>query len=184
MNYLDAVLAIPLLLGLYKGVTRGIVKELSSLLALVLGIYGAVHFADISAPYLKEHLSIDSSFLKLASFAVTFVLIAMLVRLLGAMLNKVIKMVALGFVSRLLGAIFGVLKAAFVLSALLLIFNTADYYLELVPKKQKKESLLYAPISSLVPSIVPEAKDGSSLLKEAQKAMEEVEKEAEDIISL
>ena len=68
--------------------------------------------------------------------------------------------------------------------ALLLIFNTADYYLDLVPKKQKKESLLYAPISSLVPSIVPEAKDGSSLLKEAQKAMEEVEKEAEDIISL
>jgi hypothetical protein len=43
---------------------------------------------------------------------------------------------------------------------------------------------LYQPISSLVPSIVPEAKDGNSLMQEAQKAMQEVEKEVEDVIPL
>jgi membrane protein required for colicin V production len=46
MNYLDIILAIPLLWGLYKGVSKGIIKELASLVALIVGIYGAVHFAD------------------------------------------------------------------------------------------------------------------------------------------
>ena len=126
MNYLDIILSIPLLWGLYKGLTKGIIKELASLLALLLGIYGAVHFSELAQPFLSENLSIDESFLPMISFAATFIIIALLVRLVGLVLDKLIKLVALGMISRLLGGVFGVLKSAFVISALLLIFNTID----------------------------------------------------------
>ena len=56
MNYLDIILAIPLLWGLYKGISKGIVKELAALIALA-GVYGAVHFADNIHPYLKEQFA-------------------------------------------------------------------------------------------------------------------------------
>ncbi|MBC8464568.1 MAG: CvpA family protein [Bacteroidetes bacterium] len=175
MNYLDIILSIPLLWGLYKGLTKGIVKELASLLALLLGIYGAVHFSELAQPFLSENLSIDESFLPMIAFAATFIIIALLVRLVGLALDKLIKLVALGMVSRLLGGIFGVLKSAFVISALLLIFNTIDYHLELIPNEQKKSSLLYQPISQMVPAILPEAKDGNTLIKEAEKVWEQAE---------
>lgn len=175
MNYLDIILSIPLLWGLYKGLTRGIIKELASLLALIFGIYGTVHFSEQLKPFLQENTSIDESFLPIIAFAATFIVIVLLVRLLGLLLDKIIKMVALGMISRLLGGVFGVLKTAFIISALLLVFNTLDYHLELLPKEEKKKSLLYQPISEIVPLLLPEAEDGNSLIEEAEKVWQKAE---------
>lgn len=175
MNYLDIILTIPLLWGLYKGVSKGIVKELASLTALILGIYGAVHFAENIHPYLKNEFSIESSFVPIVSFAITFIVIVLLVRLIGLVVDKIIKMVALGVISRLLGGIFGVFKTAFIISGLLLVINTFDYYLKLIPITQKKASILYQPISNMIPSIMPNVKDGDSLIDEAEKIWNETE---------
>tara|TARA_B100001057_G_scaffold455981_1_gene502952 strand:+ start:3389 stop:3937 length:549 start_codon:yes stop_codon:yes gene_type:complete len=180
MNYLDVILAIPLLWGFYKGISKGIVNELATLIALVAGIYGAVHFADNFHPYLKEHFAIESSFLPIVSFAIAFIGIVIAVKLIGFIIDKIVKAVALGTISRLLGGIFGVLKTAFILSALLLIVNTVDHYLKLIPSEQKKQSVLYKPISNMIPSIIPKVKDGDSLIKEADK----VWKGAEEKINL
>ena len=175
MNYLDIILVIPLLWGLYKGVSKGIIKELASLVALIIGIYGAVHFADSIQPYIKNSLSIESSFLPILSFAITFIGIVLVVRFIGYIVDKIIKLVALGFISRVLGGVFGVLKTAFIISALLLVVNTFDYYLNLIPLEQKNASVLYRPLSNMIPSIVPNVSDGNSLINEAEKIWEEAE---------
>ena len=175
MNYLDIILVIPLLWGLYKGVSKGIIKELASLMALIIGIYGAVHFADSIQPYIKNSLSIESSFLPILSFAITFIGIVLVVRFIGYIVDKIIKLVALGFISRVLGGVFGVLKTAFIISALLLIVNTFDYYLNLIPLEQKNASVLYRPLSNMIPSIAPNVSDGNSLINEAEKIWEEAE---------
>ena len=180
MNYLDIILSIPLLWGLYKGITRGIIKELASLLALVLGTYGAIHFSEQIQPTLQANTSLDHLYLPIIAFATTFIVIILLVRLLGIILDKIINLVALGMLSRLLGGVFRMLKTAFIISALLLVFNTLDYQLEMIPKKQKKKSLLYKPISEIVPHLLPEAEDRNSLIEEAEKVWQE----AEDIIPL
>ena len=180
MNYLDIILSIPLLWGFYKGLTRGIIKELASLLALILGIYGAVHFSEQLQPTLQANTSTDQSFLPIIAFAATFIVIVLLVRLLGLILDKIIKLAALGMISRLLGVVFGVLKTAFIISALLLVFNTLDYHLELIPNEQKKKSLLYQPISEMFTLLMPEAEGGNSLIEEAEKVWQE----AEEVIPL
>jgi len=175
MNYLDIILVIPLLWGLYKGVSKGIIKELASLMALIVGIYGAVHFADSIQPYIKNSLSIESSFLPILSFAITFIGIVLVVRVIGFIVDKIIKLVALGFISRVLGGVFGALKTAYIISALLLIVNTFDYYLNLIPLEQKNASVLYRPLSNMIPSIAPNVSDGNSLINEAEKIWEEAE---------
>jgi len=180
MNYLDIILSIPLLWGLYKGLTRGIIKELASLLVLILGIYGAVHFSEQLLPTLQENTSIDDSFLPIVAFAAAFIVIILLVRLLVLILDKIIKLVALGMISRLLGGVFGALKMAVIISTLLLVFNTLDYHLELIPDEQKKNSLLYQPISEVVPLLLPEAEYGNYLIEEAEKVWQE----AEEVIPL
>ena len=175
MNYLDIILSTPLLWGLYKGLTRGIIKELASLLALILGIYGAAHFSEQIQPTLLANTSVDETFLPIITFATTFIVIVLLVRLLALMMDKIIKLAALGMISRLLGGVFGVLKTTFIISALLLVFNTIDYHLELIPNKQKENSLLYQPISELLPILLPSEEDRDSLLKEVEKVWKEEE---------
>ena len=180
MNYLDIILSIPLLWGLYKGLKRRIIKELTTLLALILGIYGAVHFSEQLQATLQANISIDDSLLPIISFAASFIMIVLLVKSIGLLLDKIIKMVALGMISRLLGGVFGMLKTAFIISAILLVFNTLDYQLELIPKEQKKNSILHRPISEMVPLIIRDIEDGNSLIEEAEK----IWKEAEEVIPL
>ena len=175
MNYLDIILSIPLLIGLYKGISRGIIKELASLLALIIGIYGAVHFSEQLQPKLQTSIFIDESFLPIIAFGTTFIMIVLLVRLLGLILDKIIKLVSLGMISRLLGGFFGLLKIAFIISAFLLVFNTLEHHLELIPDEQKKNSLLYQPLSEMLSFLVPEGGDGNSLIEEAQKVWQEAE---------
>ena len=97
-----------------------------------------------------------------------------MVRVLGLILDKIIKMVALGLISRVLGGVFGVLKMALITSALLLIVNSIDQQLEIIPKEQKKKALLYQPISEIVPFLLNE-EEANSLRKEAEKVWEESE---------
>ena len=180
MNYIDIILSIPMLWGLYRGLKRGIIKELTSLLALILGIYGAVHFSEQLQSIFQANISIDDSLLPIISFAASFILIVLLVRLIGLILDKIIKMAALGMISRLLGGVFGMLKTAFIISAILLVFNTLDYQLEIIPKEQKKNSLLHQPISEMVSLLIRDVEVGNSLIEEAEKIWQE----AEEVIPL
>ena len=45
MNYIDIILAIPLVWAVYRGFTKGFIIEIASLIAMVLGVYGAIHFS-------------------------------------------------------------------------------------------------------------------------------------------
>jgi membrane protein required for colicin V production len=47
-NYLDLVIALPIVLLAIMGFRKGLIKELASLAALVLGIYLAVVFSDFA----------------------------------------------------------------------------------------------------------------------------------------
>ena len=57
MNFIDIVLGVLLLYGLYKGVKNGLFVELASLAALIAGIYGAIHFSYLTADYLAQNMN-------------------------------------------------------------------------------------------------------------------------------
>ena len=71
------------------------------------------------------------------------------------MVNKLLEAVALGFINRFLGALFSVLKYAFVISVLLAILNGIDKNSNIISEKQKKDSVLYGPVSNLAPQVFP-----------------------------
>ena len=57
MNYLDIVIAIPLLYGLLKGFTNGLIKEITGLLGLIIGVYAAINFSAYLHPTIEEFVS-------------------------------------------------------------------------------------------------------------------------------
>ena len=155
MNYIDIVLVILLFLALIDGYRKGLITELASLAALVLGIWGAVKLSGLTADFLVENLNFQSKHLYMISFIVTFLIIVILVHIIGALVNKMVKTVKLGFLNRLAGMVFGVLKSALILSVLLVIFDKVDKDVKLLPADAKAESKLYEPIHSFAPGIFP-----------------------------
>jgi len=151
MNYLDIILAIPLLWTIYKGFTKGLIIEIASLIAIVMGVYGAIHFSY----FITNALHLTSAYSPLISFAITFLLIVVVVYLLAKMLEKSVNLLALGFLNKLAGAFFSLLKMAFILSVLLMFFNKIDSKANIISEETKKHSLFYPAVSAFAPWLIP-----------------------------
>ena len=170
MNYLDIILGILLLWGLVRGLMKGLFVSLASLIALIAGIYIAVHFSHIVGDYLKQYVDWQENAIKLSAFAITFILVVIGISLLGRILTKIADYAALGILNKLLGAVFGLLKFAFIASVILMFVDVINDKITFIDKETKDESLLYEPVRKLAPMILP------TILKEVpSNSMEENE---------
>ena len=69
MNYLDIIIGILLILGLFKGLKNGLLIEVASLIALILGVYGAIHFSYYAVDFLNEKVSWSEQTINFAPLA-------------------------------------------------------------------------------------------------------------------
>lgn len=161
MNYLDIIIAIPLLYGIYKGITKGLVAELASLVALVGGIYGGVYLSDYTSDFLNSRFAISEKYLGLIAFIVTFIVIVLAIVLVGKLITMLVKAVALGLLNRLAGAVFGFIKFALILSFLLSPIDRLNRNFGFIPEEDIKSSILFEPIRQLFILISPKLNDWS-----------------------
>lgn len=169
MGILDIVLGLLLIYGLYKGLKNGLFVEIASIIALVAGLYGAIHFSYIAGDYLSKNMEWNERYINIASFIITFIIIVLVVQLAGKFLTKIADFAMLGLLNKLAGAIFGALKVAVILGALLVFFERANSSVNLIKSKTLEESTLYEPIKeigALVFSKVLKEKEDNSLEEE------------------
>jgi membrane protein required for colicin V production len=155
MNILDIIFLVPLLFALYRGFKKGIIHMIASLLALILGIVGAIQLRPMFASLLDSMFTISSEYLNAIAFAAAFILIVLVVHLAAFLVDKLVKAVALNFVNRLLGMGFGVLVTAFVISMILWPINQINDQRELIKPERIEGSLLYKPLSAFAPAVFP-----------------------------
>ncbi|WP_339650485.1 CvpA family protein [uncultured Maribacter sp.] len=149
MGLLDILLGIPLIWGLWKGLKNGLFMEIASIVALIAGIYGAIHFSYITGNYLSEHLEWDEHNMSIIAFIITFVLIIIIVHLAGKLLTKVANIAMLGLLNKFAGGIFGILKVAIILGAVFIFFDRMDNTFNLLEDETKRQSILYQPIKDI-----------------------------------
>jgi len=155
MNYLDALLGILLILSAIGGFAKGFVEELAGLVALILGIWAAIHFSDLVGVFLTETFNLTFKHLNIVAFIVTFIAVVILVQIIGSMVNKLVKAIRLGFLNRLAGLVFGAVKGALILSVLLVIFDKIDEDVHIISADTKSQSRLYTPIRNFAPGVFP-----------------------------
>ena len=175
MNSFDYILLIPLLYGLYRGFTKGLIIELASLLALTLGIYGALHFSSFTFEFLSDYVEIKTVYLQLASYGLTFLIIVMVISLTGKALTMLIKLVALGFINRMMGAIFGSIKVLLILSVFILFFDRFNKQFGMVKDEVLNGSLMYNPIRIQAEQFYPNVLEEFERQKESLEDMKENE---------
>lgn len=156
MNYIDIILAVLLVWGLIRGFSKGLFSSLASLVALVVGLYVAIHFSEMVGSYFFPNTAEDNhTSIKLASFAITFVLVIIIVTLAGKLLTKIADFASLGILNKILGAAFGVLKMAFIASAILMLVDAGNRSLQFFKQETLDESYLYEPVRKIAPMILP-----------------------------
>lgn len=180
MNYLDIIIIIPLLYGAVKGFSNGLIKEITGLLGLIIGVYVAVNFSSYLYPKFTEFLGGHEQFVPIIAFTTLFVVSIFSIRLIGNILDKLTKILALGWISKILGSVFGVLKIVVIFS-FLLVFVTEYEKIDSWITKEKNESVLLKPLQEIAIIITPEInKHKETFLnkveKNTKKAKEEINK--------
>jgi membrane protein required for colicin V production len=163
MQALDIVLLLPLLWFAWRGLSRGLVNELASLIALLLGIWAALRFSDLTQAWLIESFDIKGEYTRTLAFSLTFLAVVFVVNLIGRLVSKILDLALLGWVNKAAGLVFGILKGALILSALIYIVERFDPEQKLPGKEARSNSKVYGLLRQVGPAIFPE---GMKLAKE------------------
>ncbi len=155
MNTFDIIIAALLLFGFVRGLMKGLFVEVASLVALVAGVYGAIHFSYFIGDWLKDSVDWDEKYISLAAFAGTFVLIIITIALLGKVLTKIADFASLGIINKILGGVFGALKIGLILSVAFIFFGKMNDTIPFVSKESLNESILFKPVKKIAPTIFP-----------------------------
>lgn len=164
MSVIDIVLGALIIYGVIKGFFKGLFVEVASLLALLLGVYGAVHFSNYASEFLSNYFDWSEKTMSIISFATTFVVIVLAVSLAGKALTKLANFAALGVINKLLGGLFGGLKIVLILSVLILVFERINSTFSFVSNEELESSVLYEPVGALAPMILPQFIDENQTL--------------------
>jgi membrane protein required for colicin V production len=142
-------------LAAFKGYSKGFILQITSLAALILGIYGAIKLSSYVSGFLIDKFHLNADIVPIASFTLLFVAIVILINLLGRLLEKMADLSALGFFNRLLGALFNMVKYALIISVFLVILNNINRKTRFLPQKQMKSSFFYYPLTAITPMLYP-----------------------------
>ena len=154
MNWLDIVILCILGLLVFNGIRKGFIISLATLIALVLGIWAAIHFSNYISVILEKNLHPSGTWLPILSFTITFLLVIILVMLLAKGLEKLVSIAGMGFLNHLAGGIFGLLKGILFASVLFFIITSFDPKQKLITAKAKEKSLFYGYVGKVFPGLM------------------------------
>lgn len=155
MNYIDIILGLLLIIAAIRGFVKGFVFEVASLAALILGVWGGIHFSRYLAGFIGNVFSWHPEYLGLLSFFIILIVVVVVIHLIGMALSKMADAMALGFLNHTAGLFFGIIKSAFILSILLVLLDWFDRHHNFIPKEDKVKSRVYEPLKNFAPSIFP-----------------------------
>lgn len=127
MDKLDIFFAVLLGVGFIRGWMKGAIMQLTTLAAIVLGIYGAMMFYEQFSHFLEQSLHFPVRLGVPFAFLVLFISIGFGLYLVGRLLTTFFKAISLSWIDRLLGAAIGLLKVALVLGILLQLSAFFDF---------------------------------------------------------
>ena len=155
MSFFDIVLGALLLYALYKGIKNGLFVELASLISLILGIYVAIKFSYLIKNTLTDSVSWSAKYIEVAAFALTFIIVVVGIHLLAKFFTGIADFAYLGWLNKLGGAAFSILKTILILSILFNIFQKININNFIVKQETLDKSMFYNPIQEVSKFIYP-----------------------------
>ena len=147
---IDIALLALLVIAIIKGLQRGIIVALFSLIGLIVGLAAALKLSVLVAGWLDGSVNVSSKWLPVISFILVFVVVVLLLRLMANMIEASVELALLGWVNKLGGAI--LYAVIYTLSFSVLLFFLVQ--VKLISEKTVNESITYSYIKPWGPIVI------------------------------
>ncbi len=102
---IDLIFLILIVMAVFKGINRGFIVAVFSLLAFIIGIAAALKLSALVAVHLQHKMNVSGFWLPFLSFLIVFIAVVFLIRLGASLLKKVVSMAFLGWADALAGIV-------------------------------------------------------------------------------
>ena len=123
MNFFDIAILIIISFCLIRGVFRGILGELASIVGVIAGFYGAYNYYKEFTPLLAKYIS-NEALLNIIVFFILFSVIFAIISVIAICLEKLLKVAFLGGIDKTFGAVFGAAKGILIAAVLYILLTT------------------------------------------------------------
>ena len=155
MGTIDIVILACFLPAIFIGLKNGLIRQLVGLAVVILGIWLAVRFSDVVSAWLTARFTMEPFWAKAISFVLIFTAVALVLNLIGKLLEKVLDIAMLGWLNRLLGMVVAIATGALVIGTLVYLVNSANSLLGFIPQEQIDQSKFFKPLLELVQTVFP-----------------------------
>lgn len=160
MGFIDIVFAVLLGFAAFKGLKNGLFVEFASVISFFIGIYIAVKFSSVVGCFIG-----DSKTAKVAAFIITLLLVVIGIHLLAKVFSGIASTLFLGWLNKLGGAFFAILKTTLLLGVVLSLFQKVNFNDALVSKETQENSIFFNPILKTSEFMLPVLTDWFTDLK-------------------
>jgi membrane protein required for colicin V production len=123
MNPFDVFIIIVICYSIIRGLFRGLVKEVSSIIGVLGGFYAAYSYYPMVAKLIARFVN-NPSYLNILSFLIIFCAILIIISIIGVIIKYLLNVAFLGWIDRLCGVFFGLIKGILIVTVLFIILAT------------------------------------------------------------
>ena len=158
MGIIDIIIICCFLPSLYFGAKNGFIRQIISLVIIILGIKLSISFSPHVAEWLQSRVEFQPMWISVISFVAVFAAVAIVLSLVEKLLDSLIDVTMLGWLNRLLGIVFSMLKVAVILSLVAYFVNSANELVGFISEEKLAESNFFKPLLDLSDKIFPALK--------------------------
>lgn len=119
---IDLAFVVMLLIAVVKGLQKGLIIGVFSLLAFIVGLAAAMKLSSLAAGYLDDTTNLSARWLPVISFIAVFLIVVVLVNIGARLLEKTAEAMMLGAVNKIGGIFFYLFLETIIFSVLLFFF--------------------------------------------------------------
>jgi membrane protein required for colicin V production len=148
--FIDVIFLILMVMAVFKGITKGFIIAVFSLLAFIIGLAAALKLSATVADHLRSKMDLSGYWLPVLSFLLVFAVVVLIIRWGAAFFKKAISLAFLGWIDTLLG----ILLYAFIY---LMVYSVILFYatrINLISAEAQLNSKTYSYIEPFGPTVM------------------------------
>ena len=150
MTSFDYLVLVVIAISIILSVMRGLLREVLAILGWVAAFYVAKTYTNQVLPMMPVNIPTEPLRI-LAAFLVLFLATLLVASLLAIALSAIFKKIGLGWLNRLLGAGFGIVRGLLIVCVLVFLAGFTS-----APKDARwRDAMFSAPLEALVTSMLP-----------------------------
>ncbi len=159
MNILDIILLICFVPALVQGLRKGFISQVIAIISIIAGVWLSAQFTAPVSAWLIQYIQGSEQVLKVVAFALIFIAVIAVLAVIGRILEGTMKLIMLGWLNRLLGAVLSLVKAGLIVGLVIMAFCSLNNTFNLVSEEVLNGSVLFPPLKNLAYTVFPYLKE-------------------------